>query len=354
MTCTVLTGSFSHPSCDVQVITQQMQRLRHTCHLALVGSTLTYAACRCWKWYCSQKAAVLGPPSTACLLGVISVAPEKTSSGSSGNGNSCCTSIRGGLSDPAPLYMFQREDDESSSGRHLTFTELFENGCGEVLVHVLCNFDLQELEPLRRVQRRLSTRLNPRRLLPTLACMPAQHWLDVAPLADLLTTTVTSAPVTKQEIIKAAFADALRAGGALDAVLVGPLSGGRTPLQVAVQRQLPDVVRTLVGPLGAPPDVGDMASGWSPLMFAISCGNRSIAEILIAHGASINFVSRPHGYTPLMAALVSGSEPLVEWLLSKGADPWTDIKVLRGSLVAHFGKESPAVKRFLDGKRRSF
>mmetsp|Transcript_20370 Transcript_20370/g.37057 ORF Transcript_20370/g.37057 Transcript_20370/m.37057 type:complete len:336 (-) Transcript_20370:48-1055(-) len=320
--------------CNAQHITtlaiaHQVRQLRKASQLALVGTTVTIAACRWWKWLCSQKELASVSTSSVChhlpISGASPFAGESRERGA------------------ASLHM---KLDEPCA--RLAITEVFEVGCG-ILVHILHNFELEELEPLRRGCRKFAEQLRPRMLLPKLARLPADHWIASASLADML--TVTSQCITRQHILKAAFADALRAGGNLDAVLVKAVSGGRTPLLVAVQRKLPEAVSALLRPLGAPPDIGDMASGWSPLMFAISNGNKPIAELLISHGASINFVSRPHGYTPLMAALVSGSEPMVEWLLSCGADPWTDTKVLRGTLVAHFGKESPALKRSLDRRR---
>mmetsp|Transcript_27875 Transcript_27875/g.64337 ORF Transcript_27875/g.64337 Transcript_27875/m.64337 type:complete len:337 (+) Transcript_27875:46-1056(+) len=329
-----LADSPPHP-CDAQYITtlaiaHQVRQLRKASQLALVGTTFTIAACRWWKWLCSQKE--LASVSNSSLRSTLPI-----------SGAPCPSPYVGDSRERAPLY----KKLEVPCAR-LTITEAFEVGC-DVVVHILHFFELEELEPLRRGSRKLTEQLRPRVLLPKLARLPADHWIAHAPLAETLTTT--SECISRQQIIQAAFADALRAGGSLDAILAKEASGGRTPLLLAVQRKLPEAVSALLRPLGAPPDIGDMASGWSPLMFAISNGNKPIAELLISHGASINFVSRPHGYTPLMAALVSGSEPMVEWLLSKGADPMTDTKVLRGTLVAHFGKESPALKRSLDRRR---
>lgn len=195
----------------------------------------------------------------------------------------------------------------------------------------------------------LQAALAPRAVLPRLAALlgSENHMRTARGLGELLRQPQGA---TQSAAVDAVFADALRHGGDLDCALRAPDLQGRPPLLLAVQRQLPAAAQALLD-LSAAPDAGDVGSGWSPLMFAISSGHQVMAELLVARGASVNLIARPHGYTPVMAALGMGNEPLVEWLLDCGADPLYTLKVLHSNL-SHHQKEHETLKRVLDRRPR--
>ena len=59
-------------------------------------------------------------------------------------------------------------------------------------------------------------------------------------------------------------------------------------------------------------------SQYSPLMYAIQEESIPLVELLINHGADVNYVSH-NGISPLICAIQKNSYPMVELLLSKGA-----------------------------------
>ena len=62
-------------------------------------------------------------------------------------------------------------------------------------------------------------------------------------------------------------------------------------------------------------------SGWeSPLLEAISLGDRDIAALLLDHGANIEFRMTPEGCTPLIVACRKGVFSTVKLLLDRGAN----------------------------------
>ena len=71
---------------------------------------------------------------------------------------------------------------------------------------------------------------------------------------------------------------------------------------------------------GAPVDIEDTVSGWTPLM-RVAClsGNEDVAETLILKGADVNHLDKS-GKTVLMAASMNGHFGLVRLLIEKGAD----------------------------------
>jgi len=90
---------------------------------------------------------------------------------------------------------------------------------------------------------------------------------------------------------------------------------GENPLMIAsIEGDLP-LVETMV--LKNKAQVNK--TGWAPLHYACSTGKLSVAEFLVANGASINALS-PSDTTPLMMAVSSGNEMLIKFLLDKGAD----------------------------------
>jgi len=72
--------------------------------------------------------------------------------------------------------------------------------------------------------------------------------------------------------------------------------------------------------LRAEVDCREPVSGWSPLMYAVTAGDRGTAEVLLAHGASVDAVAKPHDWNALYAALVSNREDMIGLLLDAGAD----------------------------------
>jgi hypothetical protein len=86
-------------------------------------------------------------------------------------------------------------------------------------------------------------------------------------------------------------------------------------------------------------------------MFAVSTRDWDVAKKLVAGGASVNHIARPHGYTPLMAALGMSNEAFVEWLLDCGADPAYTMSTLHANL-AHYGKEYEMLRRVTVARKR--
>lgn len=185
---------------------------------------------------------------------------------------------------------------------------------------------------LRRCQRDLVEVLEPRCLLPSLARMGlGDSGHGMLALRDVFAAPLAGHPhPTCCDVIQASFNEAVRGGGDLQAVLSKPDSQGRMPVQIAVHMATPRVLKALLS-LGAPADVSGKGPqfSWSPLMYAISVGDRESASLLVKHGASVNFVETQNYWTPLLVAVANNHVSIVEWLLDCGADPGTTIGSLR-------------------------
>jgi ankyrin repeat protein len=81
------------------------------------------------------------------------------------------------------------------------------------------------------------------------------------------------------------------------------------------------------------------ARGYTPLHLAAFMNAQDTAEVLIAHGADVNFPAE-NGYTPLHTAAFANAEETAEFLIIKGAD--VNAKAKDGAtpldVAAHFGR----------------
>ena len=71
---------------------------------------------------------------------------------------------------------------------------------------------------------------------------------------------------------------------------------------------------------GANVNMQDDMMGYTPLIFAVTKGNKEMAELLLSKGADLNLQDNRMGYTPVMWALNSNKEDLAKFLINKGAD----------------------------------
>ena len=122
---------------------------------------------------------------------------------------------------------------------------------------------------------------------------------------------------------------------------------GTTPLDLAVQNRLLEVVRALLDK-GANPNKGTARS--TPLTSALG-GNRpgadiaDIALLLIDRGADVNAGGR-RSTTPLFLAIQARQVGVVRALLAKGADPNTSSDS-RGQTPLRAAAESPEIMQLL-------
>ena len=77
--------------------------------------------------------------------------------------------------------------------------------------------------------------------------------------------------------------------------------------------------------------------GFTPLVLATYVGNKAAAEVLIEHGANINYQDPMMGMTALMGVCFKGSTELTKLLLDKGAD--ASIKNKSGETALDFAKK---------------
>jgi hypothetical protein len=93
-----------------------------------------------------------------------------------------------------------------------------------------------------------------------------------------------------------------------------PNAADETPLMMAALRGNLDWTRRLI-------DRGAAINrkGWTPLHYAASSAESSVAELLLQEGATVDAES-PNGTTPLMMAAGYGSDVVVDMLLKRGAD----------------------------------
>jgi uncharacterized protein len=71
--------------------------------------------------------------------------------------------------------------------------------------------------------------------------------------------------------------------------------------------------------MGDSPNVKELPSGWTPLIYAASAGNAELAKHLILAGADVN-QGCTDGWTPLMFACVHGKLSTIEVLLNYGSN----------------------------------
>lgn len=247
----------------------------------------------------------------------------------------------------APLFASEvREKGIHAPPLPICMSDIWSSGAFPTTVIFVC-LSLRDSNRLRCASSFFASNLSLDTIVPLLALLlDGSDTRRTAPgLKDVLSQT--NEP-TRDAIIDAVFSDALQSRGSFDLVLSQRDGQGRSPVQVAVQRNFPEAVKTLLN-MRAQPDRGDSAYGWSPLMFAISSGQIEVAETLVMHGASVNYTARPHGYTPLLVACGMADETLVTWLLDARADPQNTLAIMRG-LRSHLGKEHDLLKRVLDGR----
>lgn len=95
-----------------------------------------------------------------------------------------------------------------------------------------------------------------------------------------------------------------------------PDSSGRPPLHCSISK--PSILQTL---LDSKPDVNAKTKeGETPLYWASSAGLAPAVELLLKNGADPN-IADSHGNTPLHLAALKSYKEIVELLLAKGADP---------------------------------
>ena len=87
-----------------------------------------------------------------------------------------------------------------------------------------------------------------------------------------------------------------------------------TPLMLAAFRGQKALVELLIWR-----DADVNKTGWTPLHYAASGGQATIAKLLLDHSAYIDAES-PNGTTPLMMAAMYGTPDVVKLLLDEGAD----------------------------------
>nr|CAB3244689.1 fibronectin type 3 and ankyrin repeat domains protein 1 [Phallusia mammillata] len=120
--------------------------------------------------------------------------------------------------------------------------------------------------------------------------------------------------------------------------------GGSTALHWAVDGANCHLIEWMIED-GAPVDIHDKASEWTPLMrCAALSGNVKVATVLIKAGSAIDAVDNK-GNTPLMIAALNGHLALVELLVSSGANLLAKSKHGKTALeMAHSFDRRPVVK----------
>jgi ankyrin repeat protein len=129
-------------------------------------------------------------------------------------------------------------------------------------------------------------------------------------------------------------AEALISAGA-DVESKGPY--GVTPLLVASQNGLVDVVRTLID-AGADVDAPTQDADKTPLHVAAARGHTAVVEALLAAGARVNPVNRA-GYTPFIGALLNKQPLTAKVLYRAGGRQFIDGEPARETkIVTETGK----------------
>jgi len=182
---------------------------------------------------------------------------------------------------------------------------------------VVCFISPMEVLALSYVHPRLTSKLNPSYLLQGLMHLGIQWHVQTRSLSFLLEAGVCP---TRSEMVEAVFAEALEQHTpSLRAVLRGPGPSGWPHVLTATQRGMHEAVAALLE-LRADPNCREPVSGWMPLMYAVTAGDKSTAQTLLKHGASVNAVAKPHDWNALYCALVSNREDMIGLLLDAGAN----------------------------------
>jgi len=121
--------------------------------------------------------------------------------------------------------------------------------------------------------------------------------------------------------------------------------GGHTPLYMAINAKSNRIeVMSLLLSAGASVNVEVGLTGYSPLYSAINAGHLDAVELLIKHGADINF-RNPVGGTPLHDAAYLGRPKIAELLIRHGADVNARAKSGETPLAVALGKPSPDISQ---------
>ena len=100
--------------------------------------------------------------------------------------------------------------------------------------------------------------------------------------------------------------------------------------------------------MGEDPNVREIPSGWTPLIYAANSGNVELSRHLIMAGANVN-TGCADGWTPLMFASVRGKLEIIQLLLEQGSNIYqTSFNGATALGCAHLGGFDHAIKLIED------
>ncbi|HTQ09290.1 MAG TPA: ankyrin repeat domain-containing protein [Fimbriimonadaceae bacterium] len=99
---------------------------------------------------------------------------------------------------------------------------------------------------------------------------------------------------------------------------------------------------------GIPADVPSVGRAQTPFAYAVAFGNLKVADVLLKHGANINYLTRMDGVAPLTMAILSKQYGSFEFLLSHGANPNAHSEAMSFPLLAAADHGVKWVKPLLD------
>ncbi|KDO33649.1 hypothetical protein SPRG_19265 [Saprolegnia parasitica CBS 223.65] len=117
-----------------------------------------------------------------------------------------------------------------------------------------------------------------------------------------------------------------------------------TPIMAAVAANFLEAAHLLLGMGRCSPHATDLSDGATLLHDAAARGFVDMAQLLLAHGASIDAVD-VDGSTPIMYAIYNDQLPMLRFLLEAGASP--DVINLAGLGAIHMAIDKPALASLL-------